>query len=365
MQILKNTYFLAFSILVLILFSYTYMHPIYNWDLLLYTSAVVSWDQLNPELVHDQTYELAQQSVPHEAYKVLITGKYEEESYRNPAVFQSLKPLTKTRPLYVFLLVLLNKLGLNPTWGTALLSSIGCFIICLISFAWLARYYSGIQAFLLSLVVIFVGHFFILARMATPEALSASAMLAAVYVLIEKKQYVFALTLFSVAIALRHDNIIFPVVFLSPLLFAKREEYQISKAALIMGLGALILVFVLILVTAVDDPVRNLSSQVFLGAFAHGDNTYGAAINRFILDVKAVPSHILFFLIPMAGYVVLGKISQKAYRFKLFFWSTFCALMLRILLFPSIEIRFYIFYVTLICLLFLLEFGRMTNAKSR
>jgi hypothetical protein len=359
MKIFKNTYFLVFIILTAILFGYSYTHPSYNWDLLLYTSSVISFEESNPDIVHSQTYELAQQSMPDKAYKVLVTGKYEEESYRNPEVFESLKPLAKTRPLYIFLLVILNKIGLNPVYSTALLSSLGCFFLGLICFIWLEKYFSGLHTFLLSMLIIYIGRF------NPPEALSAATMLAAVFVVVEKKKFIPAFVLFAVAICLRYDNIVFPFVFLLPLFFTKREEYRISKSILGGGLAFLGIIFVLILIYAADKPLQYLSSQMFLGALSQGNTaSQGNSINRFFLDLRMVPSHILIFLMPIAGYVALGKISKSPYSFNVFFWSAICTLFLRIILFPSIEIRFYIFYVTLICLLFLLELGRMTKAKT-
>ena len=369
MKIFKNTYFLLFIIITGILFGRAYIYPSYNWDLLLYTSAVVSFEESNPDIVHSQTYELAQQSMPDKAYKVLVTGKYEEESYRNPAVFQSLKPLAKTRPLYICILVLLNKIGLNPVYGTALLSSLGCFFLALICFVWLEKYFAGLHTFLLSMLIVYIGRFNPLAKMATPEALSAATMLGAVYMVIEKKKWTPAFVMFAIGICLRYDNIVFPVVFLLPLFFTKREEYRISKNVLGGGLAFLGIIFILILVFASDNPLQYLSSQMFLGALSQGNsaaqgNSYGAAVHRFFLDLRMVPSHILIFIMPIAGYLALGKISKSPYSLNIFFWSAICTLFLRIILFPSIEIRFYIFYVTLICLLFLLELGRMTQAKT-
>lgn len=370
MQNLKNVYFPAFTVLAAILFGFTYSRPSYNWDLLLYTSAVVSFDETNPQVIHDRTYEIAQQSMPGQAYKILVTGKYEEESYRNPEVFQSLKPLAKTRPLYIFLLVLLNKIGLNPVSATVLLSSAGCFLFALCCFIWLAKYYSGMQSFFLSLVIIYLGRFTTLAKMATPEALSAAFMLAAVYLIVEKRKYLPAYLLFAAAIGLRYDNIVFPVAVLLPLFFFAKEKLPVAKTVLIGGVAFLSTVFIVILIFAADNPLSYLSSQLFLGTFAHGgaasqSNSYGAAINRFLMDLRLAPSRIFVFVIPIVAYSVLGRISKSSYKFNLLFWSTVATLLLRIALFPSVEIRFYVFYLALICLLFLLELGKMTQVKAR
>ncbi len=370
MQNFKNVYFLAFTVLSVILFGYTYSRPSYNWDLLLYTSAVVSYDEANPQIVHDRTYALAQQSMPAQAYKVLLTGKYEEESFRNPEVFLSLKPLAKTRPLYIFLLILLSKIGINPVSGTVLLSSVGCFLFGLCCFIWMGKYYSGMQSFFLSLVIMYVGRFTTLAKMATPEALSAAIMLAAVFMIVEKRKFIPAFLLFGAAVGLRYDNIVFPLFVLTPLLFTKRDDLQIPKQLVGISIGALILVFIFILIFAAENPLQYFSSQLFLGAFAQNSavsshNSYGTALNRFLMDLQFAPSRILVFIIPIFAYSLLGKISKKSYTFSLCFWSTVGALVIRIALFPSVEIRFYVFYLALICLLFLLELGEMTQVKSR
>ncbi len=370
MQNIKNVYFLAFTVLSALLFGYTYTRPSYNWDLLLYTSAVVSFDESNPQVIHDRTYHIAQESMPAEAYKVLLTGKYEEDSYSNPEVFLSLRPLAKTRPLYISLLILLNKIGLNPVSGTVLLSSIGCFLFSLCCFLWLAKYYSGMQSFFLSLVIIYVGRFTTLAKMATPEALSAAAMLAAAFFIIEKRKFIPALLLFGGAVGLRYDNVVFPIIILIALLFFNRKESQITRTLVSIGIGALILEFIFILLIAADNPLQYFSSQLFLGAFAQssaasGSNTYGNAINRFLMDLRLAPSRILIFIVPIIAYALLGKISKKPYLFYTFFWSTVVVLVVRIALFPSVEIRFYIFYLALICMLLLMELGNMIQAKSR
>jgi hypothetical protein len=370
MQNLKSAYFLAFIVLVAILFGYTCSRPSYNWDLLLYTSAVISVDETNPQVIHDRTYQIAQASMPAQAYKILVTGENEEESYRNPEVFQSLKPLTKTRPLYIFLLILLNKIGLNPVFATVLLSSAGCFLFALSCFIWLAKYYSGMQSFFLSLVIIYLGRFTTLAKMATPEALSAAVMLAAVYLIVEKRKYIPAYLLFAAAIGLRYDNVVFPMAVLLPQFIFRREESGISKALLSGGVVLLGGVFIVILIFAAENPLHYLSSQLFLGAFtqsnaAQQSNSYGAAMNRFLLDLRLAPSRILVFLIPIAGYSVLGRISKELYSFNVLFWGTVATLFIRIILFPSIEIRFYVFYLALICMLFLLELGKMTQVKAR
>jgi len=365
----KNLYLYLFLVILLIVFGYAISKPSYNWDLLLYTSAVISKNETNPEVIHYRTYELVRQEVPTSAYKVLVSGKYEEESLKNPAVLQSLVPLAKTRPLYILILSMLSRAGISPVLGTVILSSIGCFWICLLCFVWLSKYFSGLQTFLFSLLMVYVGHFFALARMATPEASSAALLLAATYIIIERKYYYCAFTLFAAAILIRYDNIIFPLVLIIALLLVKREDFTMKKSHAIIGMTLLGITFVGILFYVSGEPLKFILSQMFLGVFSQGSsaqsgNSYSAQINRFLLDLKMVPSHIFFFLVPILGFVILNRISKTASNFGVYFWSTLTALFIRIALFPSIEIRFYVFYLTLICLLFLVEWGKVNSSRT-
>lgn len=127
--------FVVYFLIVLFISIVSIHKPDYNWDILPYVASVYSLESTDTNSIHKNTYEIVKSTLPEQAYLLLVSNnKYREEMHQCSKCFYQQLPFYKIRPLYVALIYILYKLGINIIVSSFVISSISCLLISVICF---------------------------------------------------------------------------------------------------------------------------------------------------------------------------------------------------------------------------------------
>jgi hypothetical protein len=342
---------------------YSYKKPEYNWDMLAYMALVVKMGDKNINEIHSITYESAKENIPAEAYQRLTdsSNAYRKKMKESPADFYQQLPFYIVKPLYVIFVYAFYKTGFSLPASTVLPSIVAYFLIGILLLYWLQKCLAVFYAATASLLVMLSPPVLAVARMSTPDCLSALLMFSAFYFIVEKPRFIAMFILLTASVFARVDNIIVFSAILFLLVFANKKEFRISAARYIFMLLLLIVFYFCITSTA-----RNFGWNIlYYPSFLHylnlsrGFHTSFSVREYLKLIYSAVVtglyhSYIAFFLLMVSlmfyknGIIHFSRLGFE----KLFSVTIVIVIAIRFVLHPDISDRFYIAYYLMIIILF-------------
>jgi hypothetical protein len=340
---------------------YIYKYPAYNFDMLGYMALVLRMDQTRTiEEIHDETYLIASQQIPADEYKKLTaTPAFRKKFETDPAEFKKILPNYIVKPLYLWTCWLVYKSGIPLSTATLVPSIISYLMLGVFLFHWFTKHlpmliaFSGAMLIMLSTVVTAI------ARLSTPDLLSALFLFAAFYFILEKRNLALMLLFFLLSVLTRVDNIITCFFIASFLTFFKKWK-SISMREYLLIITTLAIAYVFIVL-----PVRQFGwSILYYSQYAkHID--YSRDFNQpvsILSHLSLVYSKLItafvsthFTLFAFMGLLVL--VNKKALLATFSFDQSFllvlvCIGLFKFILLPDLSDRFYIvFYLTIIILL--------------
>jgi hypothetical protein len=216
----KDWTFYIYAALMLSISIYSYKKAEYNWDMLPYMAVILQYDgNTDIEKIHGEVYSIAKQSVSENAFDKLVdsTSAYRKSVFNNSAEFSLQLPFYVVKPLYTGLCYLFYKCGVSLPKATILPSVISFFLISLILFSWIRKYYTRVGACIFSTLLMLSPFMLQAAKLATPDLLSAILLLSAIYSYLEKKHFNLAALFLLLSIFARLDNVI-PVAIITLLI---------------------------------------------------------------------------------------------------------------------------------------------------
>ncbi|WP_425642649.1 hypothetical protein ACPUEK_05965 [Marinomonas gallaica] len=206
---------LCYGTIITLYVVYLSQYPFYNWDIIPYVGSVLSIDINDKNTLQTTTYQILSNNIPASFFDQLVTGSYHEAVYQSSDVFIEQLNFYLIKPFYIGLIYLISFLGLPITGAIAWISLIATlFSGCLVLY-WLTRHTNSHLSFILTFLIGFQSRLFDLGRIATPDALSVSVMLLALFLLFERKKLKTACSLITFAVLIRSNNVIFATLFLS------------------------------------------------------------------------------------------------------------------------------------------------------
>ncbi len=338
--------------------------PAYNWDMLAYMALVIRVEQRDINQIHAMTYDNAKQNIPAEAY-VMLTGNpssYRRRMAENAIDFYGNLPFYTIKPLYTGLTYLFYKIGFSLPFSTVLPSILAYMLIGLLLFHWLKKYIKVFFALAAGLFLMYSIEIVNLGRTSTPDCLSGLLLLAAFYFILEKRSLLFAFPFLVVSVFCRLDNIINSCFILYFLTVTDKWEKKISFKQLILMLGILFGCYFTITYTTARDFGWNILyypkliqyfdvSYQFQHSFSLKKYLELAYSHAF---TALLSSNLVLFLF----IVLLLLINPLPVRFNQFnLEQLFCLILvliivIRYVLYPNLDDRFYIaFYLTILVLL--------------
>ena len=340
---------------------YIYKHPAYNFDMLGYMALVLRMDQHHTiEEIHNETYSIASQNVPLDEYKKLTESPaYRKKFETNPAEFEKILPNYIVKPLYLWSCWLFYKSGIPLPTATVLPSIFSYLILGLFLFYWFTRHLPILIAFLGALLIMVSTFVTAVARLSTPDLLSALFLLSAFYFILEKRNLALMLLFFVLSVLARVDNVITCFFIASFLTFFQKWK-RISIREYVFIIITLAIAYVLIVL-----PVRQFGWTIFyysqyakhidysrdfdqpVSVLSHVSLVYSKLVTAF------VSTHLTLFAFMGLLVFINKKGSIRNFSFDQSFLLVLIFIgLFKFLLLPDLSDRFYIgFYLTIIILI--------------
>ena len=200
---------------------YSYKKAEYNWDVLPYMAVILQYDgNTDIEKIHGEVYKIAKQSLSEKDFDRLVdsTSAYRKSVFTNPAQFSQQLPFYVVKPLYTGLCYLFYKCGVSLPNATVLPSVISFFLISLLVYFWIRKYFAQISGFTFSTLLMLMPFMLETVKLSTPDLLSALALISGIYSYIEIKNHNLSALFLLLSIFIRLDNVI-PVAIITVAIF--------------------------------------------------------------------------------------------------------------------------------------------------
>jgi len=373
---LKTAYLLkAFYFFSIILAGfYCFKKPFYNWDMLPYTALVLKMDHHNTKEAHDRAYQLAKENIPVENYQQLTDSlhAYRNNMLNDVEAFNSQLPYYVIKPLYTGLVYLFYKSGIDLPQATLLPSLFSYLLTALLLFHWLHRYLRLTITFAISLLMMISPPLLEVAKLSSPDCLSALLLLGVFYFIIEKLSLRAAFILMVAAVLARLDNVLTCILLLSVIFFSKKWQKAISGKVFLLLVLLLLVCYILTSFRTTQYGWSIFFYNDFAGrlhpAYGGGEHFSLQSYGRLMYEHITNGIH-HSYLAPFMALLFLNfnKIPRwKALSFEqLFMLFIPLILLLRFVLYPDISDRFYIAFYLVIFILSAKQFSSLTSTSYK
>ena len=226
--ILRSLILLLFSGLIL---WYSVRDPQYNWDMIGYVASAFSYEIDDAGQLQRKVYTLLKQTVPEETYRDLTRGHQRQTRAYDPESLKQYLPFYQIRVVYVLVIYVSYKLGLNPFIVSYLISAIS-----IIMALWVLAFLFSLNASLIYLITIpmtgLIFDFHNLSNLSTPDALAVLIVFISYSLLLRKRKEL--LLVLPLSALIRTDLLILVGVFYVYLFIFKDwdKKYTLLSALL-------------------------------------------------------------------------------------------------------------------------------------
>ncbi len=349
--------YLLFFLLLLAMAVYCYKRPAYNWDMLAYMTLTANIDHPNFEEVHTMVYDAARQHADSESYRLLVlpSNAQRHQMHTDYKALQQAMPFYIVKPLYIGCCYLFYKLGVNLVTAVFLPSILAFLGIGLLLFHWLSKYADAPKAIILALLFMYTSPFISSAKLATPDCLSALLLFCGMY-LLQGGNHWKAFILFALSVTARMDNIIAAAILL--LVPAIVKELKLKAYTMMLVVLAVIYVAVSYLASRYGWSLSYVGD--FTGRWYHSRAEYTGSAKGYIVLLKSAiltglqfSYAMIFFLLAFISLAIGRPKSVMNNADHLYIIATILIIIVRLLLFPSVEDRFNLAYYLIIYILFI------------
>lgn len=365
----KKYYFL-YSFLLLVMAVYCYKRPSYNWDMLAYMALAAGADNKGSfKDVHAKVYAEAQKYVPAESYDMLVQSNHPLRSrlYTDADYFREKLPFFVVKPLYIGVVYIFFKAGFNLVAATVLPSMFAFFIMGLLLFHWMGRYFNEVWAMACSVAFMYSAPFVTTAKLSTPDCFAALFLFTAVYFIVERKQIQPAYIFLLLSVCARIDNVLPSVIFLSWLYW--RKALSIKHYWMMMSGIAICYWGIAWLAHGYG------WSMYFYDSFSSNYDWYekgaGNFLAGYLASLKSAVlvglqfSHVVIFLFMAVLALVIKNNTAHDTEIKQLMICLLLIFLIRLLLNPLVADRFYIAYYLLIAVLLVKKMANSVNGTKQ
>ncbi|HLV85636.1 MAG TPA: hypothetical protein VKV39_01585 [Candidatus Sulfotelmatobacter sp.] len=236
---------LGFGIILTLAAFRAYQYPAYSSDGFQYMANAVAMHGAHAPEIHSTVYHEVYAGVPANILDHLL-GKDELEtsqslSFRTRAVdpyrFTEFLPCFAVRPIFNEMVYVLHYgLGMSLLRATVIIPVVSYWLMGWLALIWISRYVATTVAALITSLLMLTPPVWDLARWTTPDAFSAMALLAALFVIFEKNWISTGLTILLAAVYIRTDNFLLALLVLAYLsIWEKRID--VAKAAVLAAVA--------------------------------------------------------------------------------------------------------------------------------
>jgi len=233
----------VFGLLLLAITAIAYFIPYYDWDLVAYVGSAIALREHDSKQIQQQAYAALRAELPEEDYADIANGSdFRHDVAQNAEHFRQQLRFYQIRPLYVWSVAVLHRIGIAYVRATRIISAAAFFFIGILVHAWLRRHVGQIQAAVCAILLVLAPVLFTSARTGSPDALSAFIVLLGVYFSTERGAPLIGNALLLLSLTLRTDNILFLLIFLGvETLRATRRRIRVTAALATVASIAIVL----------------------------------------------------------------------------------------------------------------------------
>jgi hypothetical protein len=340
----------GFGIFLTLLCRRAYQYPEYSTDGFSYMANAVAMSGASIQEIHDAVYREAKATIRAPIYAHLTGNDLnqvasEASSFHQREInayrFAEFLPCFAIRPVFTELIYVLHYwFGIRLLKAEILIPVVSYWLMGWLVLAWMARYVAVPSAALISALLLFCAPLWALARSTTPDALSSLAVLAALFLLFERRQTLPGTILLLVSVWIRTDNVVLVLLALG-FLWISKSGLRLS-AAILLSAVAIASVFV-INHFAGDYGAKVLYYRSFIEApIAVGEIVPVFGLREYLAALKAAISvvvhgaYVPFFLV---GCVGLLRWRSRAVVFPLLVTTSYT--IAHLVIFPNPEARFF------------------------
>jgi len=367
-----------FTIFLAVTLFVGWTSPSYNWDVFAYTGCALSLDNNSPTYIHEKAYSLGKEVLPAGFYETQtvpmwtesekftgLMGDFNKSTATNAGSFFQQLPFYFVKPLFIILLFLGYKIGINPIHSMLLISSLATLGIAVLLYRWLLRYISSVWATIWAICLLSAVGIQDLVTLTTPDTLSGFFIFLALYLSVEVRKKNLAYLSLLIATLIRVDN------FLPSLMLLSYEQFFSGNRRSWIGfsLQTLLIAVIPLIVTK------------YVGSFGLGTLLYYTFIHRLDFPVQFHPGVSLgqyvdllvhgirlkahsryvcsFFILTILTWLIPNDKSRANLRHMFILGQIL--LVIRYAMFPMIDTRFLFIYHLAIGIYFVYEFGFLIN----
>lgn len=338
-------------------------HPLYNGDILSYAALILKLDNADTANVYEKKFQILKKEIPAERYGQLI-AKAHNKSLLNKGKHNDHLPFYVVKPLYILCCFLFYKVSIPLGMSTVLPSVLAYIAVGILMFRWLKVYFSTVVTVCLCMMLMSWSVFLNMAKLSTPDAMSAFFVFAAMYYIIEKKHLTIGYLMLVLAIFTRLDNILLATAIMVMLFFLQREQFKTGK--LLLALAGIAISFFVIAFMAWTQGW----DLMFITSYFKRMNLSGQATEQFnfeeyfhMLSLGVIyalnKSHIAKMIVLMLAYLLLIKGKWEIGKWVVF--TLLVVIVARFFLHPLTVDRFYFGHYLVFIVLFLIGFRQFVN----
>ncbi len=303
----------------------------YNNDMIPYMALALELDGEEPSVVHTRTYELLYKELGDNKFKILTTGPETSRWYNDPAHFEKLLMGYRIKPAYNWLVYIAYKSGFSLNQSTIIPNVIAFILIIMLLFHWAKQTIYGWHW----IYIVFISLFYPLiklVRFSTPDGISTLFVIGVLWAIYFKKSWWYICTLLVLSVLSRVDNLLLAMSIAFYHLVSE-QRVAMNKSKIFFSFFASVLLGVSIYIV-VSFFSGNSPTWIF-SFIKHIDINYYLFVARGMVNTILVSYYpILAFL----GYLCYPYFTKAMREIFIIYFSY---MLIRLLLFPNIEERFF------------------------
>ena len=357
-RLLKPSLLLLYSATFVVMCRYTFKHSEFDLDILFYSACAMEEQYTDKFELHKSIYQKAFIELGAKKYLAYTdsANRIRNNYFKNPTRFFEMLPFYKVKTLYVYILKQGFRWGYSPFIFSVYINIFCYLIVSLLLLDILRRKLGFMRGALISYLILLSPAFTSTLISNTPDLLSASLLLSAIYCLLRNPlplAYV-SLMFFILLILTRTENILFVMIFSACAV--------INKVKNLPPYYLILLVILCLSVYFMNSNSIGFSSWKNLYKLTNlppediisplGELT----IKEYFLGFRRIPNNIFYCDVSLIVLFSLVSIintiqSKKSELIYLIVWSNLLFLITRILLLPDITNRYFCgsFLVSVIC----------------
>ncbi len=344
--------------------------------MLAYMASILRIEESDDKIIHSRVYKIAEEELSTESFSALNNDSYRTALMNDSHAFSQLNPFYSCKIGYVLFSNLIYKLGVPLTYSTVFSSLISFFLICIILFFIFIKVTNNvILGGLITAFIATLSPMLNLAKLSSPDALSALFLILVAGFFFLKKHYVLLVLSMLLAISVRPDNII----FCSLLMLIEPVSEKVDKTVISKTIIGLISIFVVYFGIMFFNKGQSWNI-LFYNLFVEKQNIPIVSTHELNLKIyfETIIHHLTklinpIFLFCMSAIILYRiKIIQKIsdlrnpnlpYSIKLFFviWLTF---FIRFFFYPTVYMRFYFVYFLIMVMAISIDYKKLLSISN-